>query len=294
MLSSMTGFGSGQGDGARLSWQFEAKSVNGRGLDLRLHLPPGCEGLEAGIRAAFKSAFARGNMQASLNLRETGEGQRVSIDSGLLNALSRKARLADRAAGRGASTSAGDLFALRGVISNERTAIEVSPDSETGKGILDAVGEAIEQLKRARQTEGQALLEIMERIVSDMEAVVVEAKATADVQPAQMMARLNERVTGLLSDSRISDERLEQELAILVSKADVTEEVDRLSAHLVEARNLFKSDKAVGRKLDFLSQELLREANTLGSKSASLEMTRHSLALKSLIDQFKEQSANVE
>ena len=163
-----------------------------------------------------------------------------------------------------------------------------------GKGILDAVGEAIEQLKRARQTEGQALLEIMERIVSDMEAVVIEAKATADVQPAQMMARLNERVTGLLSDSRISEERLEQELAILVSKADITEEVDRLSAHLVEARNLFNSGKAVGRKLDFLSQELLREANTLGSKSASLEMTRHSLALKSLIDQFKEQSANVE
>ena len=170
----------------------------------------------------------------------------------------------------------------------------MSPDSDIGKGIMDAVGEAIEQLKRARQTEGQALLEIMERIVSDMEAVVVEAKAKADVQPAQMMARLNERVTGLLSDSRISEERLEQELAILVSKADVTEEVDRLSAHLVEARNLFKSGKAVGRKLDFLSQELLREANTLGSKSASLEMTRHSLALKSLIDQFKEQSANVE
>lgn len=294
MLSSMTGFGSAQGDGSNLSWQVEIKSVNGRGLDVRLHLPPGCEELETAIRGAFKAAFARGNMQASLNLRETGDDQRANIDTGLLNALARKARLADRAAGRNARTSAGELFALRGVISNERASIDVSAESEAGKGILASVNDAIANLKSARQNEGKALRDVLERIVSEMEAVVIEAKSTADVQPAQMMARLNERVSGLLEDSRISEERLEQELAILVSKADVTEEIDRLSAHLEEARRLFKSDKAVGRKLDFLSQELLREANTLGSKAASLEMTRHSLALKSLIDQFKEQSANVE
>ena len=294
MLSSMTGFGSAQGDGSGRSWQIEVKSVNGRGLDLRLHLPPGCEGLETGIRAAFKSAFARGNMQVSLTLRDVGEGQRVSVDAGLLNALSRRARMLDRSNARGAKTSAGDLFALRGVISSDKASVEISSDSEVGKGILASVEEAIEHLKAARQNEGRALLDVLLRVVGDMEAIVDEAKVTADVQPAQMMARLNERVSSLLEDSRISEERLEQELAILVSKADVTEEIDRLSAHLEDARRLFNSDKAVGRKLDFLSQELLREANTLGSKSASLDMTRHSLALKSLIDQFKEQSANVE
>ncbi|MAI91957.1 YicC/YloC family endoribonuclease [Ponticaulis sp.] len=294
MLSSMTGFGSALNDGSGLTWTFEVKSVNGRGLDVRLYLPTGCESLEAPIRAAFKSAFSRGNMQANLNIRETSDAKPLSLDTRLLNALSRKARMLDRQTGLGAATSAGDLLALRGVMSNEKSGVDVSADSQTGKAILKTVSEAIEQLKVARLKEGESLASVLTRTVKDMETVVAEAQETADVQPKQMLAKLKERVAALLEDTRISEERLEQEVAILVNKADVTEELDRLKAHLAEAYNLFVAKGPVGRKLDFLSQELLREANTLGSKSASLEMTRHSLALKSLIDQFKEQAANVE
>ncbi len=294
MLSSMTGFASATGETERYSWVFEVKSVNGRGLDVRLNLPTGCEKLEHPIRSLFKSKFARGNMQASLQLKDRSDEVNLSVDTRLLSSFARRARLLDRANSGRMKTTASELFALRGVVSGERASLDISPGGEAGKSVLATVTSALEQLADSRKTEGEALHAFLSRIVSDMAEETEKAKKTADVQPMNMMARLKERATGLLEDSRISEERLEQELAILVSKADVTEEVDRLSAHFVDARRLLDLGEPVGRKLDFLSQELLREANTLGSKAASLEMTRHSLALKSSIDQFKEQVANVE
>ena len=156
------------------------------------------------------------------------------------------------------------------------------------------MNEAIAQLHDARLREGDTLKTVLSRILAEMQAETVAAKQTGDTQPEQMKAKFRERANALLTDTKVSEERLEQEFAILITKADVTEEIDRLSAHIEEASRLLELGQPVGRKLDFLSQELLREANTLGSKSASLEMTRHSLALKSSIDQFKEQAANVE
>lgn len=294
MLSSMTGFAS-QGDELNgLSWQFEVKSVNGRGLDVRLHLPGGCEDLEQPIRAAFKKRFSRGNMQTSLNIRESSDTQKISFDTVLLTTLARRTRMLDRQQRLGARTSAGDLLGMRGVQSSDRGSVEISAESDRGAAILATVESVLLALDNARKNEGSALKVILERIVSDMEAEVSMAANTADTQPAQMLARLRDRIEALMTDSRMSEERLEQEVAVLVAKADVTEELDRLKSHLADARKLLASKDAIGRKLDFLSQELLREANTLGSKAASLEMTRHSLALKSLIDQFKEQAANVE
>ncbi|MAP95026.1 MAG: YicC family protein [Ponticaulis sp.] len=294
MLSSMTGFGSAGGETDNTSWQFEIKSVNGRGLDVRLHLPNGCEGLEAPIRNAIKSSFGRGNMQASLQISDKRQSQSLSVNTQLLTSLARRARLQDRLTGNPGLTRASDLFALRGVLSGEKSAGEISAESDIGKAIFETVQESLSALAESRQREGQSLHDVLTRVISDMEAVVSEAKGTADLQPSMIMSRLSEKVNSLLQDSRLSEDRLEQEVAILVTKADVTEELDRLDAHLKDGTRLINSKGPVGRKLDFLSQELLREANTMGSKSASLEMTRHSLSLKTLIDQFKEQAANVE
>ena len=294
MLSSMTGFASDGDELKGLSWQFEVKSVNGRGLDVRLHLPNGCEALEQPVRAAFKAHFARGNMQAGLTVRETGDSQKLVLDSALLTTLARKARILDRVQRRGAASAGAELLSMKGVQTSDKNSSEITVESECGVAILSTVNAVLTGLDAARRNEGRALFDIMTRIVSDMEAEVSDAAGTADAQPGQMMTRLKDRIEGLMGDARISEERLEQEVALMVAKADITEELDRLKAHLADAHKLLASKGATGRKLDFLSQELLREANTLGSKSASLEMTRHSLALKSLIDQFKEQAANVE
>ena len=294
MVSSMTGFASVTGESESASWVFEVKSVNGRGLDVRLHLSQGCEALEQPIRSAFKNAFARGNLQASLQVRERSDASSLRVDTKLLNSLSRRARIMDRANGLPGATSASDLLNFRGVLSSEKSTLSVAPDGKIGEAILQSIDQAIEQLKDARDREGEALSTILARVVLDMAEEVRGAKHTADAQPAMMQARLHDKVAAVLDDHALNQERLEQEVAVLITKADVTEELDRLNAHFDEAGRLLASDKPVGRKLDFLSQELLREANTLGSKSASLEMTRHSLALKTLIDQFKEQAANVE
>lgn len=294
MLSSMTGFASVSDETDGYSWVFEVKSVNGRGLDLRLNLPPGCEKLEQPIRALFKAAFTRGNMQAGLQLRDLSDATSLKIDTRLLGQLARRTRILDRSTPGNGMSPASDLLALRGVLSGDRSAMDISPDDATGTAILESVSHALSQLDEARKREGEALFSVLSRVIDDMSEETVKARTTADAQPEKMLARLKDRVSAVLEDARVSEERLEQEVAILITKADVTEEIDRLSAHFEEARRLLASGKPSGRKLDFLSQELLREANTLGSKAASLEMTRHSLALKSYIDQFKEQSANVE
>lgn len=294
MLSSMTGFAAESGETQNYSWHFEIKTVNGRGLDVRLHLPNGCEALEAPIRGVIKSFLSRGNAQVSLSLRETRDKSALQMDTALLTALARRARLLDRSLnGRGKVNSV-DLLSVKGVLTTERGSSEVSLPDSVQESVLETVKSALAKLVVARQTEGAELKAVLERVIRDMSGVVSEAVQTSEVQPGQISKRLNERVHALLEDSKFSEERLEQEVAILVTKADVTEEIDRLEAHLKEARQLIASDGPVGRKLDFLSQEMLREANTMGSKSASLEMTRHSLSLKSLIDQFKEQAANVE
>ena len=294
MLSSMTGFGAESGECDGQSWHFDVKSVNGRGLDIRLHLPSGASALEGDIRSAIKAELARGNVQASLNLRDQRDQSGLTLNTSLLTGLARRARMLDRQSGKSAHSSAVDLLSVKGVISSDRSATDSAIDEATAGEVLATVKSALVKLKEARKTEGAALKSIMDRIISDMTDIVAEAQATADTQPAQIKARLQTKLTELLSDTQFNEDRLEQEVALLVTKADVTEELDRLSAHLKEASQLVSSGKPVGRKLDFLSQELLREANTLGSKSASLEMTRHSLSLKGLIDQFKEQAANVE
>ena len=293
MVSSMTGFSNGSAEVNGVSWTFEVKSVNGRGLDLRLYLPPGCEALEQEIRSRFKSAFSRGNMQASLQLKDRSDTGSVQIDSRLLTTLERRVRLADRRNGKRAG-SLGQLMSLKGVLNSDKGNTSFSAEDAVGKAVLASVNEAIAQLHDARLREGDTLKTVLSRILAEMQAETVAAKQTGDTQPEQMKAKFRERANALLTDTKVSEERLEQEFAILINKADVTEEIDRLSAHIEEASRLLELGQPVGRKLDFLSQELLREANTLGSKSASLEMTRHSLALKSSIDQFKEQAANVE
>lgn len=294
-LNSMTGYGSATGALENATWSFEAKSVNAKGLDMRVSYAPGCEAFDQTIRNAIKAGFKRGAFQVNLSLRTTSNAGAVAVETALLTQLARTCRIRDRQMGAvSPSTDTASLLGLKGVLSTDKANDRIDTDSPIGQAINQSIQIALEQLAEARKREGAALKEVLERILSEMEATCQEAQSIAAAQPQALKERLQGRLAEILEGRDLNAERLEQEVAVLVSKADVTEELDRLAAHISEARHLLSGKGPVGRKLDFLSQEFLREANTLGSKSASLDMTRQSLALKALIDQFKEQVANVE
>lgn len=294
-LNSMTGYGSATGALENATWSFEAKSVNAKGLDMRVSYAPGCEAFDQPIRNAIKTGFKRGAFQVNLSFRATSNASAVAVDTALLTQLARTCRIRDRQIGaRSQPTETASLLGLKGVLSTDKATDRIDADSPIGQAISQSIEVALEQLADARKREGAALKEVLQRILSEMEATCQEAQSIAAAQPQALKERLQARLAEILEGRDLNAERLEQEVAVLVSKADVTEELDRLAAHISEARHLLSVNGPVGRKLDFLSQEFLREANTLGSKSASLDMTRQSLALKALIDQFKEQVANVE
>ena len=276
-LSSMTGFASAGGPG----WSWEARSVNHRGLDLRLRLPSGRDGLEPEVRQAVQARFERGSVTVELRFEQATGRQRYRVDEAWLD------ELADVAARRGGGDVAG-LMALRGVIE----AADPGPDERNGAALLATLEEALDGLMEARRTEGRALGAALDAHLHAMRAQARAARQAAASQPAALRDRLAAAVAAL--DADLPEERLAQEVALLAAKADVREELDRLDAHLGAAAALLASGEAVGRKLDFLCQEIHREANTLGSKSADLDLTRTVLELKAVLEAFREQARNVE
>lgn len=293
-IVSMTGFAEANGsrDGAR--WRWEAKSVNGRGLDLRLRTPPGFEGIEPAARMLASERFKRGSIQAQLSF-ETGDPARaLRIDPAALAAAVRIAR--EVAAETGLAPARVDgLLALKGVIvQDDVLPIEAPARALRDAAIIETLAIAFDALARARASEGTKLHVVLTAHIADIERLTNEANVSAAAQPKALRDKLNLQVQDMLAGSGISEERLAQEAALLAAKADVREELDRLRAHVHEARVLMQSGEAVGRKLDFLSQEFNREANTLCSKSTDIGLTRIGLALKATIDQFREQAQNVE
>lgn len=293
-IVSMTGFAEANGsrDGAR--WRWEAKSVNGRGLDLRLRTPPGFEGIEPAARMLASERFKRGSIQAQLSF-ETGDPARaLRIDPAALAAAVRIAR--EVAAETGLAPARVDgLLALKGVIvQDDVLPIEAPARALRDAAIIETLAIAFDALARARASEGTKLHAVLTAHIADIERLTNEANVSAAAQPKALRDKLNLQVQDMLAGSGISEERLAQEAALLAAKADVREELDRLRAHVHEARVLMQSGEAVGRKLDFLSQEFNREANTLCSKSTDIGLTRIGLALKATIDQFREQAQNVE
>jgi uncharacterized protein (TIGR00255 family) len=294
-FASMTGFAESTGSHDGLRWRWEAKSVNSRSLDIRLRIPPGYDGLEPAVRRLASERFLRGALQLSLSI-ETPDGARgLAIDATALASAVRIAR--EVAAETGLAPARVDgLMALKGVIVADDGIGELDPVARGGRdaAILESLGLAFDKLTRERAREGAKLAALLKAQVEEVERLVAEAGRLAAAQPAALKARLQAQIKDLLDGNAIPEERLAQEVALLAVKADVREELDRLTAHVQDAHALVAQGKGVGRKLDFLAQEFNREANTLCSKSTDIALTRNGLALKAVIDQFREQAQNVE
>jgi len=290
----MTGFAESSGCHEGLRWRWEAKSVNGKGLDLRLRTPPGFDALEQPARMLATERFRRGNFQISLNVESQGNVRGLNVDPVALAAAVKLAR--EVAAETGLAPARIDgLLALKGVIvPDELAVLDNVARGHRDAEILKSLALAFELLGKARAGEGAKLAALIRGQIDDVAKLTAEAGKLAAAQPLALKERLSAQLAELLGAVPLSEDRLAQEVALLATRADVREELDRLNAHVEEARRLLASGEAVGRKLDFLAQEFNREANTLCSKSSDIALTRTGLALKAVIDQFREQAQNVE
>jgi len=294
-FASMTGFAESAGSHDGLRWRWEAKSVNGRSLDLRLRTPPGYDGLEPPARRLASERFLRGAFQISLSVEPQETVRGLTVDAAALASAVRIAR--EVAAETGLAPARVDgLLALKGVIVADEGAAALDPVARGHRdaAILESLAAVFDRLVKERCSEGAKLAALMTAQIGEVEKLVGEAGRLAAAQPEALRARLQAQLKELLDGTPVSEDRLAQEVALLAVRGDVREELDRLTAHVQDARALIASGKGVGRKLDFLSQEFNREANTLCSKSSDIALTRTGLALKAVIDQFREQAQNVE
>ncbi|MEE2922074.1 MAG: YicC/YloC family endoribonuclease [Pseudomonadota bacterium] len=292
-LSGMTGFARVTGEAEWGAWAWEAKSVNGRGLDVRVNTPPGFDALERAVKTAASRRFNRGSLQVSLRIELSDRAGGVVIDEALLKSLTSAAEQALGGPLSGEAIAA--LMSIKGVVETGSSSLrDVAADEAVMTVLAQGAEAALEQLDTARRAEGQSLLAMLGELVDEMSAVTESAISLAAGQPGLLQARLSKQLDELGADQKVDPDRLAAELALTAAKADVREELDRLQAHFASARDLLATGSPVGRKLDFLAQELNREANTLCSKSVSLDLTNAGLSLKGTIDQFKEQAANVE
>ena len=293
-IVSMTGFARTQGEQSGNAFVWELRSVNGRGLDLRLRLPPGLEALEFTLREMATKRLRRGNVSGTLTLkRETSST--IQPDILVLDKVKRLAiELAESIPGA-PPPRAELLLALPGVMRNVSPQERDDDCAELMEAVKSAFSEALDVLVAARAAEGKKLLEIVRTNLQEIAALHDVACREAVGQPELLRGRLQAQLTELLNNAHaLQEERLVQEVAILATKSDVREELDRLSAHISAANLLLAEGAGVGRRLDFLMQEFNREANTLCSKSVSITLTNIGLALKAAIEQFREQVQNIE
>ena len=292
----MTGFAHAEGEADGISWIWEVKSVNGRSLELRLRLPAGFESIEPQLRAALAQRCRRGNISATLAVtRLTPPAIRINR-AVLAQVVALSRELAGEIAGQveTAPPRLDGLIGMRGVIET----VEDDPDDiveARRTAVIAGWSAALDRLAAARSAEGARLAAILADQRGSLAALVEAATGCAAAQPAAIRVRLEALLAELSGlASAIPEERVAQELAMLVSRSDIREELDRLRAHIAQIGDLFERGAAIGRQLDFLCQELNREANTLCSKSADIELTRIGLSLKAAIEQFREQVQNLE
>lgn len=291
---SMTGFADAQGAFEGLRWRWEVRSLNGRSLDVRLRLPPGQESIEAAARFLATERFRRGNLQVTLILEPQDGLRGLRIDPAALAQAVKIAREVATETGLAPARVDG-LLALKGVIVQDDIFGGDQPTrAARDAAILETLAIAFDSLARSRRSEGLKLADVLSRTAEEIGRLTEDAARTAAAQPAAIREKLHAQLDDLLTQAFPGDERIAQEVALLAARADVREELDRLLAHVQEAHLLIASGESIGRKLDFLAQELNREANTLCAKSADIALTRIGLALKAAIDQFREQAQNVE
>ena len=293
-ISSMTGFARQEGGDGVLTWSWELKSVNGRNLDMRCRVPSGYEELEPVVRARVPKVLARGNLQVNLWVNRVELEPEVRVNRQVLDQIVAVAEELQEAYGIAPPTADG-LLALRGVVEEVRP----EEDDEILKSRREAMASdfesALAALAAVRKSEGTQLRAIIVERLEAIEDLASAACRTEATQPENLRARLQGQIEELLQAvPALSEERLTQESALLVAKSDVREELDRLRAHCVAARDLLTEGGALGRRLDFLCQEFNRETNTICSKSSDIELTRIGLDLKSAIEQLREQIQNIE
>jgi uncharacterized protein (TIGR00255 family) len=286
----MTGFARSRGTHGGDSWTWEVKSVNARGLDVRVRLPSGNEEVETAVRDAIAKRFRRGSINANLTVQRSEGDTPLQVNREQLDRLVAVVRDMGRE-----SPDIEALLTVRGVVVAAEAEVDEASEAERRKAYIATFDAALDGLADARREEGTRLAALLKAQLAEIESCIAEAENAAAARPEAARARLEAQVAELLDSApAVPSDRLAQELALLAVKADVREEIDRLTAHVAQAGDLLAEEAAVGRRFDFLCQEFNREANTLCAKSGDVPLTRIGLALKANIDQLREQVQNVE
>jgi uncharacterized protein (TIGR00255 family) len=295
-VDSMTGFGRAEGAAPRISWVWEVRSVNGRGLDLRLRLPPGFDALEPKVRERAQASFSRGSIALNLTVKRIAGGATIRANPDAIASVAEAVALLRAAIPGPTNVNLDGLLVLRGVL-DDAEAEETDADTEARQILmLRSLDKALSELKTARRSEGQRLHAVLSAQIDDVEALVASVVAAPSRSPDVIRSRLAEQIARLMGPGNpgLDAARLHQEAMLIATRVDIDEELKRLTAHVAAARDLLAAKEPVGRKFDFLTQEFNREANTLCSKANDVDITRSGLALKAVIDQMREQVQNIE
>jgi uncharacterized protein (TIGR00255 family) len=293
-LSSMTGFARSDGSSSGVHWTWELRSVNGKGLDIRLRLPPGHDGMELRVRERCAARLSRGNLQATLTVDADAALQRIKINESVLDEV---VRAMERIGGRlqVQPPTLDGILSIRGVVEIADAEPDEAARAELDEAILAGLDAALTGLVGMRDREGASLGNVLALRIDEIERLVREAEESPARAPETIRERLAEQIALLLDAAPALDpDRLHQEAVLLAAKADIREEIDRLNAHIAAARTLFADGGPVGRRLDFLAQEFNREVNTLCAKSNDRALTATGLEMKAVVDQLREQIQNLE
>ena len=294
-LNSMTGFARDSANFADWTWSWELKSVNAKGLDIRLRAPSGFDALEPEGRVSLSKLFSRGNIAVGLTLKRSGADAGYKINEGHLKEMLDVAKSIQAEIPDAAPLSIDGIMALRGVIEADDDDMDEATRVDLDKKLLNSLDIAARALVANRAEEGAQLSVVLTEFIDKLDDLLGQVTDSAESQPATIRARLRDQIEQVIKDaSQVDAVRLEQEIAILMTKADIREELDRLRAHIISVRELMSTGGAVGRRLDFLCQELNREANTICSKAHETALTRIGLDMKATIEQFREQVQNIE
>jgi uncharacterized protein (TIGR00255 family) len=293
-LSSMTGYARASGGVEGAGFTCEIKSVNGRGLDIRMRLAPGLDALEAELRRRVSQALSRGSISFTLNLDRSGSGGELVINQQALGTVLAAIQVLSAQTDADRPRLDG-ILGLKGVLEQKDSPLDPDAEEALTAAILTAADAAVADLVRSRRLEGERLTSVLIERVDEIETLTQLAEAHPSRSREIILARLRLQIADLNEAGiGVSEDRLAQEALLLATKADIREEIDRLTAHVAAARQLIAAGGPVGRKLDFLSQEFNREANTLCSKSNAVDLTTIGLDLKAAIDQLREQVQNIE
>lgn len=294
VLSSMTGFARSHGASGPYIFEWELKSVNAKGFDLRLRLPPGWDELEAFAKRRAAEFLSRGTVYANLSVKRAAPLSTVRINEEVLASI---VRMASMLSGKidAVAPSIDGLLAIKGVIEVVEPESDETEDKAAKEAATAAFDQALAELVEMRQREGVVLGKILLQRMDEIEGLAKRAEAAPARKPDAIKARLAEQIAALLESSdRFDPDRLNQEAILIATKADIREELDRIASHITQAREMISKGGSIGRRLDFLAQEFNREVNTCCSKSNDIELTNAGLEMKNVVEQFREQVQNLE